>query len=76
MHSSLFYDLDYITEVLNENPEEDPRQHQAEEWEGGLTFIAKSSRKYISLKNAKSFPGFFPTQKKVFLILKVFPKMT
>lgn len=34
---------DYITEVLNENPEEDPRQHQAEEWEGGLTFIAKSS---------------------------------
>ena len=46
MHS-LFYDLDYITEVLNENPEEDPRQHQAEEWEGGLTFIEKSSRKYI-----------------------------
>jgi hypothetical protein len=31
--------------VLSENPEEDSRQQQ-DEWEGGLTFIAKSSRKY------------------------------
>ena len=65
MHS-LFYDLDYITEVLNENPEEDPRQHQAEEWEGGLTFIAKSSRKYI-FKRKRIFLDFFQPQK-VFLI--------
>lgn len=65
MHS-LFYDLDYITEVLNENPEEDPRQHQAEEWEGGLTFIAKSSRKYISLKMQRVFLDFFQPKKKCF----------
>lgn len=66
MHSSLFYDLDYITEVLNENPEEDPRQHQAEEWEGGLTFIAKSSRKYISFEKYKEFSWIFSNPKKCF----------
>jgi hypothetical protein len=43
------HDLDYINEVLNENPEEDSRQQQ-DEWEGGLTFIAKSSRKYNAFK--------------------------
>lgn len=37
--------LDYINEVLHENPEDDTKQHQSDDWEGGLTFIAKSSRK-------------------------------
>lgn len=37
---------DYINEVLHENPEDETRQMQADDWEGGLTFIAKSSRKF------------------------------
>lgn len=36
---------DYINEVLHENPEDDHKQAQSDDWEGGLTFIAKSSRK-------------------------------
>lgn len=36
---------DYINEVLHENPEDDTKQAQSDDWEGGLTFIAKSSRK-------------------------------
>lgn len=39
----LLIPLDYINEVLNENQEEDNKQ--PDDWEGGLTFIAKSSRK-------------------------------
>jgi solute carrier family 9 (sodium/hydrogen exchanger), member 3 len=34
---------DYINEVLDENNDEDVRKNQSEDWEGGLTFIAKSS---------------------------------
>ena len=37
---------DYINEVLHENPEDDMKQAQSDWDEGGLTFIAKSSRKY------------------------------
>lgn len=37
--------IDYINEVLNENIEDEARQQ--DEWEGGLTFIAKSSRELI-----------------------------
>lgn len=37
---------DYINEVLHENPEDETKQMQADDWEGGLTFIAKSSRKF------------------------------
>lgn len=37
---------DYINEVLHENPEDETRQMQSDDWEGGLTFIAKSSRKF------------------------------
>jgi len=36
---------DYINEVLQETPEDDLKQGQSDDWEGGLTFIAKSSRK-------------------------------
>lgn len=36
---------DYINEVLHENPEDEMKHAQADDWEGGLTFIAKSSRK-------------------------------
>lgn len=36
---------DYINEVLHENPEDDMKQAQSDWDEGGLTFIAKSSRK-------------------------------
>jgi hypothetical protein len=48
---SLFLDpplhhSDYINEVLHENPEDDMKQAQSDWDEGGLTFIAKSSRKY------------------------------
>lgn len=42
---SRFYHADYINEVLHENPEDDTKQAQSDDWEGGLTFIAKSSRK-------------------------------
>lgn len=34
---------DYINEVLHENPEDDNKQTQNDDWEGGLTFIAKTS---------------------------------
>lgn len=42
---SFFFQQDYINEVLHENPEDDTKQAQSDDWEGGLTFIAKSSRK-------------------------------
>lgn len=42
---SPFHHSDYINEVLHENPEDDTKQAQSDDWEGGLTFIAKSSRK-------------------------------
>jgi hypothetical protein len=36
--------VDYIHEVLHEE-EDQVKQGQSDDWEGGLTFIAKSSRK-------------------------------
>lgn len=38
--------VDYINEVLNETVEEDDKQNLPEDWEEGLTFTARSSRKY------------------------------
>lgn len=43
--SKYFLNADYMNEVLHENPEDDHKQAQSDDWEGGLTFIAKSSRK-------------------------------
>jgi hypothetical protein len=37
-----YYTEDYINEVLDENNDEDLRKNQSDDWEGGLTFIAKS----------------------------------
>lgn len=38
--------IDYINEVLNETVEDDDKQNLPEDWEEGLTFTARSSRKY------------------------------
>lgn len=38
--------VDYINEVLNETVEDDEKQNLPDDWEEGLTFTARSSRKY------------------------------
>lgn len=38
--------LDYINEVLNETVDDDDKQNLPDDWEEGLTFTARSSRKY------------------------------
>lgn len=38
--------LDYINEVLNETVDDDEQQNLPDDWEEGLTFTARSSRKY------------------------------
>lgn len=37
--------VDYINEVLNETAEDDDKQNLPDDWEEGLTFTARSSRK-------------------------------
>lgn len=37
--------LDYINEVLNETVDDDEKANLPEDWEEGLTFTAKTSRK-------------------------------
>lgn len=39
------HNADYMNEVLHEHAEDEMKQAQSDDWEGGLTFIAKSSRK-------------------------------
>lgn len=36
---------DYINEVLNETVDDDDKQNLPDDWEEGLTFTARSSRK-------------------------------
>lgn len=43
------YYVDYINEVLNETVDDDDKQNLPDDWEEGLTFTAKSSRKYFRL---------------------------
>lgn len=45
---SLKKNVDYINEVLNETVDDDEKQQLPEDWEEGLTFTARSSRKYTS----------------------------
>lgn len=41
--------VDYINEVLNETVDDDDKQNLPEDWEEGLTFTARSSRKYTDI---------------------------
>lgn len=45
---NVFY-VDYINEVLNETVDDDEKQNLPDDWEEGLTFTARSSRKYHPL---------------------------
>lgn len=42
----LLKNVDYINEVLNETVDDDEKQNLPDDWEEGLTFTARSSRKY------------------------------
>lgn len=47
----MWFYVDYINEVLNENQDDDgddddEKKNLPDDWEEGLTFTAKSSRKY------------------------------
>lgn len=41
----MFFCLDYINEVLNEEDTTEPKSSIKEEWDSPITFTAKSSRK-------------------------------
>lgn len=41
--------VDYINEVLNETVDDDDKQNLPDDWEEGLTFTARSSRKYTDI---------------------------
>lgn len=50
--------VDYINEVLNETVDDDDKQNLPDDWEEGLTFTAKSSRKYFSIQKSSQFSFF------------------
>lgn len=48
--------VDYINEVLNETVDDDDKQNLPEDWEEGLTFTARSSRKYTDISFCRPPP--------------------